>query len=536
MKIVKNHHRDLQEDFIRSVNPATLDVLEEVRTTPPGDVERVVQRAHRAFPAWRDMGLERRVTVLREAQHLLLERAAEFARMITLEMGRPLAESIALEIEATLDLMDYYIRCAPSFLSDRKVSVHNILLKRRRNHFHYQPLGVLGVISPWNWPLLIPMGCILPALMAGNCVIHKHSEITPILSRMIAQLFKDAGVPEDVFSILQGYGRVGRALVESPVCKVFFTGSTEVGKKVLEQAAYSLRKVVLELGGNDPAIVCEDADVEMASSGIVWGRYSNCGQNCNAIERVYVHDSIAEVFINLVMEKTKTLRIGPGIEPETDIGPLASDAQYKKIERLIQEGIDRGAKLILGGHPVERYTGYFFQPSILVWNRADDHPRNVEVFGPLLNIIPVHSEEEAIQWANDSCFGLSASVWTEDLKKGRSIAHRIEAGSVMINDSVIGFGINEFDWTGIKKSGVGWVHGEKGLDEMVNIQSVSANPQVHTQNFWWFPYSDRMQKTMEAALVFLFSSSWIRRLKAVPKVLRGFAGYILKNRRRTDKL
>ncbi len=536
MKILKNKDQRHDGSIIQSIDPATLDVLDEVRTTPAKDVESIVDRERDAFPAWRDLGLRRRVSILRTAQQRLLDRADEFARMITMEMGRPLVESMTLEIMAAVDLMGYYTHLADDFLGEKKVSIHNLLLKRRQNHFYHQPLGVLGIISPWNWPLLIPLGCIIPALLAGNCVIHKHSEITPLISGMIEKLFLDAGVPADVFSIIQGYGSVGRALVHSSVEKIYFTGSTEVGRMVMEQAAPSLKKVVLELGGNDPAIVCEDADLEMASSGIVWGRYSNCGQNCNAVERVYVHERIAERFINLTMEKAKKIRIGPGLDPNTDMGPLASAPQRKKIEQMAQQGVDRGAKLVLGGHPIENGPGYFYPPSILVWNRSIDHPRNEEVFGPLLNVIPVHSDDEAVQWANDSCFGLSASVWTTDLERGKRISHRIEAGSVMVNDAVIAFGINEFDWTGIKKSGVGWVHGEKGLDEMVNIQSVCVNPQYRCQNFWWFPYSTRMLKTMSSALKFLFARNFIQRLKALPRVLGGFTGYLVKNRRRPDKL
>ena len=182
MKIVKNYRRQGDRRIIHSVDPATLDVIDEVETTPPADVEKIVEQATGGFPAWRDLGLDRRIIILKKAQHLLLDRGADFARMITLEMGRPLAESMSLELEAAIDLMGYYLRRAQDFLGDRRVSVHNLLLKRRQNHFHHQPLGVLGVISPWNWPLLIPMGCIFPALLAGNCVIHKHSEITPILS------------------------------------------------------------------------------------------------------------------------------------------------------------------------------------------------------------------------------------------------------------------------------------------------------------------------------------------------------------------
>ena len=323
-----------KKETLTSTNPATLEPVGEVEMTHPQQVEEIVQKARNGFPAWRDLGLEKRTEIIKTAQQLLIERCEEFGRLITLEMGRPFVESVVLEVEAVVDSMGYYARNAQKFLSDRRLPLHNILLKRRKSRIHFQPLGVLGIISPWNWSLLIPMGCIVPALLAGNTVIHKHSELTPLVSLKIRELLLDAGVPEESFQIIQGLAPVGQALVDSSVEKIFFTGSTEVGQKIMERGARSLKKTVLELGGHDPAIVCQDADLEITGSGIVWGRFSNCGQNCNAIERVYVHETIAKDFIDLVVEKAKKLRIGNGLDPNTDMGPLASEAQREKMEAI----------------------------------------------------------------------------------------------------------------------------------------------------------------------------------------------------------
>jgi len=380
------------------------------------------------------------------------------------------------------------------------------------------------------------MGCIAPALIAGNTVVHKHSELTPLTSMKIRELFHEAGVPQDAFQIIQGMAPAGQALVDSSVEKIFFTGSTEVGQKIMEQGSRSLKKTVLELGGHDPAIVCEDADIENTSSGIVWGRFSNCGQNCNAIERVYVHESIADPLIELIIEKSRQLRVGNGMDPDTDVGPLASDAQRIKMEAITKYAADTGAKVLLGGRSLEKQPGYFFQPTIILWDKSIPKPIDLEIFGPILFITPVSNDEEAIRLANRSSFGLSASVWTSNERRGQNIARLIEAGSVMINDSVVAFGMPEADWTGIKNSGVGWVHGEKGLDEMVNIQHINYDPQNHTQNFWWFPYNLKILETMKAGFDFLFGCSIGKKLKSIPILLKNYSGYFLFNRRRNDKL
>ncbi|MFH1940965.1 MAG: aldehyde dehydrogenase family protein [bacterium] len=520
---------------ISSVNPATLEMVGEVKATQLDDVEEIVRKAREAFPAWRDLGPKRRAEILMNAQQILLRRCEEFGRLITQEMGRPFVEAVVMEVEACVDLMGYYAKYAQRFLSNHRVPLHNMLLKRRKSRDHVQPLGVVGVISPWNWPLFIPMGSIAPALVAGNAVVFKPSELTPLAGEKIRALFLDAGVPETVFQIVQGGPSVGGALVDSDVEKIFFTGSTDVGRLIMKQAAPKLKKCVLELGGNDPAIICDDADLENASSGIVWGAFSNCGQNCNAVERVYVDASVAEDFIRLVVEKAKTLRVGDGMEYGTDVGPLVSEAQLQKMEGIVKRAVGAGAKILTGGKRLHEMKGYFFEPTAIFWDRTLC-PADEEIFGPIVTITPVKDDEEAIRLANRSTFGLAASVWTENLGRGHQIAERIESGSVMVNDVIVSFGIPEAERTGMKNSGVGWANGKKGLDEMVSIQYIHANSQCHIQNFWWFPYKESVVRTMKAGLDFLYTREQWKRMRALPRVIKGFAGHLLLNRRRNDKL
>lgn len=521
--------------MIKSINPATLDIIGKVETTPPEKVESIVQSAREGFEVWRQYPLKERAAVIKKAQQLLLDRSHEFAETITLEMGRPYAESLALEVVAAADIMGHYARHAKKYLNGHRVSLHNPFFKRRTSRFYFQPLGVMGIISPWNWPLLIPLGCIIPALLAGNAVVFKHSEFTPLLAVKIRELLSDAGVPEKTFQLIQGYGDVGRALVDSNIEKIFFTGSTNVGRLIMEQASKDLKKTVLELGGNDPAIVCKDADLEITASGILWGGFNNCGQNCNGIERVYVNKSIADSFIAKLVEKTKKLTVGNGMEENTDIGPLASEAQLNKIKKIVTQFREMGGQILTGGNPIDAEKGYYFEPTVILMEKSIPFDTGLEIFGPVILVTSVDDDAEAVRLANRSDFGLSASVWTRNRKRGQEIARQLQAGSVMINDSVVAFGMPEADWTGVKKSGIGWVHGEKGLYEMVNIMHINDDALNKTQNFWWFPYSRSMIHAMRAGLQFLFSSRLINRIKALPAILKNFTSYLLSNRPKQDK-
>jgi acyl-CoA reductase-like NAD-dependent aldehyde dehydrogenase len=519
-----------------SFNPATLEPVGKVPVSSPEDVHACVARAGKAFPAWRDLGTPARSRVLHRAQQILIERGEAMGRLITLEMGRPFVESMTTEVEASVDLLGYYAGKSKRFMRPRRIPLHNAFFLRRKSVVVPQPLGVLGVIAPWNWPLLIPLGCIIPALAAGNTVVFKPSELTPLTGQAMAELLRDAGVPDDVFRVVQGRGDTGQALVDSPVEKIFFTGSTEVGRHIMRQAAPALGKVVLEMGGSDPALVCGDADIDFASSGVLWGAMNNCGQNCNSVERVFVHRSVLNAFLERLVEKTGRLRTGDGMDLGTDVGPLASEGQRRKIERIVQKSLSEKGRILCGGRSIQPLPGHFFEPTVLFHETLPAFLPEEEIFGPLLIVVPVKDDDEAVSLANRSMFGLAASVWTGNSKHGEALAARLESGSVMVNDVVVSFGISEAGWTGIKKSGVGWVHGEKGMDEMVNLKYLNRDPQNRIQKFWWFPYGSGMADGIKAGIVFLYGAGWRRKLSVLPKILRFFSGYLLLNRRRGDKL
>jgi acyl-CoA reductase-like NAD-dependent aldehyde dehydrogenase len=526
----------LNPRILISINPATLEKVGQVKATPIGEISKKVEAARKAYYSWKQVTLKERVKILRRMQQLLLERSEDIAKLITAEMGRPYTESLVIELQASVDLMGYCASQANRLLRDRPLHLHHLLFKRRKSLLDIQPLGVMGIITPWNWPLLIPLGFILPAILSGNAVVFKPSELTPLVGEEIRKICIDAGIPEGVFQLVQGPGSAGKALVSSGVNKIFFTGSTSVGRHVMEQASHSLINVVLELGGSDPAIVCEDVDIENATSGIVWGTMNNCGQNCNSIERVYVHQSVSDEFINRVIQKIQKLKIGDGMELSTDMGPLASAKQLKKVKEFIHQTKRKGAEILFGGKAISHLHGYYFQPTVILWNKMIPILPEEEIFGPVMIVTPVEDIQKAIELANQSHFGLSASVWTRDLKQGEWIANQLETGSVMINDSVVSFGVPEASWTGVKNSGIGWVHGDKGFDEMVNIQHIHVDPQYHSQKFWWFPYSEKMMLGLRAGLVFLFHKNIFKKLKAVPLVLKSFSSYLLVNRRKKDKI
>lgn len=482
------------------------------------------------------MGTDRRSVILHRAQQLLISRSEEIGRLITLEMGRPFVESMTTELESSVDLLGYYAKKGKRFMRPRRVQLHNILFMRRKSLVLPQPLGALGVIAPWNWPLLIPLGCIVPALSTGNTVVFKPSELTPLTGRKIGELFWEAGVPENAFHVVQGRGETGRALVSSNVEKIFFTGSTEVGGRILEQAAPLLKKVVLEMGGSDAAVVCGDADLDFASSGVLWGGMNNCGQNCNSVERLFVHRSILDDFLKLLIEKAGRIRVGDGMDSRTDMGPLASGDQLNKIETGVEKSLSANGRILFGGRRSRLLPGYFFEPTVLFHETLPGFLPEEELFGPILIVIPVTDDMEAVRLANQSVFGLAASVWTRNPKRGEAIATKLDAGSVMINDVVVSFGITEASWTGIKKSGVGWVHGEKGMDEMVNLKYLNRDPQDRMQKFWWFPYTDGMRDGIRAGMVFMHGSGLRRKAATLPKIIRFFLGYLVMNKRRPDKL
>jgi acyl-CoA reductase-like NAD-dependent aldehyde dehydrogenase len=383
------------------------------------------------------------------------------------------------------------------------VKTHTPLLLGKKLIKRYRPRGVIGVIGPWNYPLTNNFGDCIPALMAGNTVVLKPSEVTPLTSLLMAEGMRAAGCPEDVFLVANGRGATGAALIEH-VDFVMFTGSVATGRKIAEAAAKTLTPFTLELGGKDPMIVLRDADLERAANTAVYWSMANGGQICQAVERVYVEEPVYDEFVSKVVEKTTALRQGaPGEIAAVDVGAVTFENQAEIIEDHVSDALAKGAKVLTGGKRREG-TGRFFEPTVLV---DVDHSMKImteETFGPTLPIMKVRDEEEAVEKANDSRYGLNSSVFTKDIEKGERIARRIEAGSTCVNDCITNYSAQELPFGGVKESGIGVRHSAAGIQKYCNPHAILITRFAGKREPYYFPYSKRATKLLERLMVLMY--------------------------------
>src|SRR5437588_6237570 len=505
-----------------SYDPATGEEVGRVPLFATEDVARAVARARAAQKGWGALGFRERARVLMRARAFVLEEMDEIARLIARESGKPAAEAIAMEIVPTLDLMQFFARKTARLLRPEKIDIGLYRFMGRVSTIEYRPLGVVGVISPWNFPWAIPLGEVVMALMAGNAVVLKPSELTPFVALKIGDVFERAGLPEGVLEIVTGNGSTGAALVEAGADKIMFTGSVATGKRVAESAARQLIPVVLELGGKDPLIVFEDADLDAASSAAVWGAFANSGQACASVERCYVHERVAEDFTARVVEKVKALRQALESDEGADIGAMSSERQLRTVEEHVSDAVERGARILTGGKRARglHEGGAFHEPTVLT---DVDHSMTVmreETFGPVLPLMTFRDEDEAVRLANDSPFGLTASVWTRDIRRGRRIASRVEAGTVMVNEVLYTHGIAQTPWGGVKQSGLGRTHGRLGLLELVAPHHIHINRLAVLQDVWWFTYTPAAARLFRSLARRFATGSLLQALLLSPQMLR----------------
>lgn len=472
-----------------SRDPATGEEIGRAPLLSAGEVAAVVSRARAAQPAWAELSYRARARVILRAREIVLTRLEEIANLISRETGKPPTEAISMEIVPTLDLMHYFARNTERLLKQQPIDIGQYGLMGRSSYIFYKPLGVVGIISPWNFPWATPLDEVVMALMAGNAVVLKPSELTPLTALKIGAVFQEAKLPEGLLEIVTGDGSTGAALVEAGVDKVMFTGSVATGKRVAEAAAKHLTPVVLELGGKDPMIVLADAPLANAARAAVWGAFANAGQACASVERCYVHESIAREFTDLVITETRSLKQGKPANGAVDLGAMTSERQLQVVEEHIRSAVEHGARVETGGHRLDDSHGWFHEPTVIT---HVDHSMTLmrdETFGPVLPIMTFKTDEEAIRLANDSIYGLTASVFTSDITRGRRIAERIEAGTVMINEVVYTHAVAQTPWGGVKQSGYGRTHGRLGLLELVTAQHIHVNRAPWVPDLWWFRYT-----------------------------------------------
>tara|TARA_B100000315_G_scaffold132304_1_gene121804 strand:- start:2184 stop:3665 length:1482 start_codon:yes stop_codon:yes gene_type:complete len=470
-------------------NPFTEEIITQVPKSTEEDVDKAVMVAKSAWKEWKMLGSLEMRDLLREVAVKSRTHDREIAEIITAESGKPLIECLD-EIEWIASIFEYYSEIG----RDQRGRVVAPVTPRSISMVVKESYGVVGCIVPWNYPLLLMAWKAAPALAAGNTVVVKPSEVTPLSIMRWLELACDH-LPKGILNMVTGYGDTGAALVEHPDTRVIaFTGSVETGKKIAAMAATQLKKTSLELGGNDPIIICDDVDVEIAAKGTAWGGLLNAGQVCTSLERVFVMESIANDFIEAVVEEAKKVRLGDPMHSQTDMGPLASVMQLEKTEGKVERAVSEGARLLCGGNSPEEFEkGYFYNPTVFDRVISEMEMMNVETFGPIIPIQKVKNLEEAIELANNSQYGLGCNIYTNDMEKALTAADDIKAGSFWINDPLTDNEAAPFG--GMKMSGGGRELGIEGLDEFREPKHILIDYQIREKDYW-FPYDlDEGRKT-----------------------------------------
>lgn len=483
--------------------PATGELLGEAPDTSAAEVRAAVARARVAQAEWGARPVRERVRRIDPFRAAVARRAGEIADALVRECGKPRAEAI-FEPAIVADFASYFGKRAEEILAPRPIPLH--LMLHRKSYVHYAPRGVIGIISPWNFPFFIPMADAVMAWLAGNAVVLKPSEVTPLCALLGKRVFDEAGLPPDLFQVVTGRGAAGAALIDAGIDMCVFTGSVATGREVAAACGERLVHCVLELGGKAPAIVCADADLERTARALVWGGFANSGQICASVERVYAVAPVYERLCERVAELTRELRQGDPARGVVDVGSMTWARQIEIVEDRVREAIEAGARALAGGkRRAGLDAGLFWEPTVLADCTQDMDVMRKETFGPVLPLMRVADEEEALRLANDSHLGLIAYVFSRDRHKALRIAERVEAGTVMVNDVVMAAGAPELPWGGVKQSGIGRVHSEEGLRDLCHARHVNVDRiRPFARDPWWYPYSETVSRRILGAARWLF--------------------------------
>jgi acyl-CoA reductase-like NAD-dependent aldehyde dehydrogenase len=475
-------------------NPATGEVIASIPILGQAEIAEMAARARAAQPGWDALGFEGRGKILRRAQKWMLDNAERILDVVVSENGKTYEDAQLADLGYTVSALGFWAKEGPKYLADERVpSWNNPVAAGKKLIIRYAPLGVVGVIGPWNYPIANSFGDCIPALQAGNSVILKPSEVTPLSSLLMEEMLRECGIPESVFQVATGDGSTGATLIANVDC-VMFTGSSRTGKTVMKAAADSLVPCYLELGGKDPMIVCADADIERAANAAAFYSMNNGGQVCISIERVYVEEPVYDDFVRRVADNVRELRQGaPTGIGTVDVGAVTFPPQIDIVDDHVRDAISKGAKVLVGGHP-RPGAGRFYEPTVLVDVDHSMKCMQEETFGPTIPIMKIPDVEEGVRLANDSTYGLQASVWTSDVKRGEALARRIQAGVVCVNDAQVNYTALNLPMGGWKASGLGTRHGANGIRKYTKVQSLLVTRRALKREPFMFPY--RARRTM----------------------------------------
>jgi succinate-semialdehyde dehydrogenase/glutarate-semialdehyde dehydrogenase len=495
---------DVPRRRYRVKSPVTLQPIGEFDAAGADEVRAAVERARKAQSSWAELSVKQRAEYMWRLLDQFVRRQDEIIDAVLQETGKARTEAIGMEVFACCDAISHYAKRAPRFLAPEKRRIHGLMGFAKRLRVVYKPLGVVGLITPWNGPVVLAVNPMVQALLAGNAVVHKPSEVTPFSALVVKKLTEAAGFPVDLYQVVQGDGQTGAALIDSGVDKISFTGSVATGRKVAEACGKRLIPVTLELGGKDAMIVCADADLERAAQGALLGSCMNTGHYCCGTERIYVMDSIYDRFVEKVVAGAKQLRQSD--TGETDVGAVFWDQQLSIIEGHMADAVAKGAKVLVGGRRNPNLTGLYYEPTVVVDVNHDMDLMQKETFGPIVAIQKVKSEEEALRLANDSEYGLNGNVWTSDAEKGQRLAERMATGGVCVNDMAITYGIPEAPFGGVKASGVGQVNGAQGIRGYCHVHPILADKKGKGPIQGGYPYTRKGEDGMQKFIRFLWGT------------------------------
>ena len=506
MAIFSISHSESGRKQLSLKSPVDLSHIDTYDCANSDEISAVMTQAKIAQSKWKQTTLKERVELMHRVADVVIQQQDRIMDVVMRETGKPIQEAMAMEVFSSVDSLVFYAKRAEKWLSDKKIKMHGPMRFLKKTIITYKPRGVVAVITPWNGPFILSINPVIQSILCGNSVIVKPSEVTPMSGAMVQEIFALADAPMHLVQTLIGDGETGAELINQGPDKVSFTGSVATGKKIASKCGEMLIPFSLELGGKDAMIVCSDADVKDAASGAVVGSLMNAGQYCCGTERIYVMSDIYDEFVQEVVAITNSLV--QSNDCKGDVGPTFWDKQIEIIEDHVNDAIAKGATVLAGGKRNPAFEGLYFEPTVLTEVTHEMKIMKDETFGPVICIMKVKSEDEALSLANQSHFGLNGNVWTKDLVKGQRIASSIETGACSVNDMAMSYGVNEVPFGGVKNSGVGVVNGKEGLLGYAHAMPIIIGKKSASA----YPYTDKSFKQLQGALKIFWGNRLVRKL------------------------